>query len=244
MGYRRTRFIASLAWFYGYSALKRGPVYVLSYMVSPLSLLFLIYVISKGALIQYAVLGGLLATIVGNSLTSIGDFAFLRLEIKLQDLVVATQVNSLDYLLGLTLGNLIFSVPGVATYVALGEVYHMFTLLNSLWTLFSILLIMISSSSLSFLIASLLKHVRYAWGLAGFLSVAFTIIPPLYYPASVLSPSLIYPLMLAPSTPAALILQSQFGLWNGSYITPLVVLVVETLVYSALAIKFSRWRES
>ncbi|BBD72277.1 daunorubicin ABC transporter ATP-binding protein [Sulfodiicoccus acidiphilus] len=243
MGYRRTRFIAALAWFYGLSALKRGPIYVLSYMVSPLSLLFLIYVISRGTLVQYAVLGGLLGTVVGNSLTSIGDFAFLRLEIKLQDLVVATEAKPLDYLLGLTLGNLLFSAPGILTYIALGEVYRMFTPFNSLWTLLVVALIMMSSSSLSFLIASALKHVRYAWGLAGFLSVAFTIIPPLYYPASVLSSSMVDALMVIPSTPASLALQSQFGLWGGSYVLPTLILFLEAVVYPVLAVRFSRWRE-
>ena len=94
----RLRFVAAFTWFYGYSSMRRGPWFVLSYLSLPLSLLFFIYVISHGQYLDYGILGGLLGIMSGNALTSIGDFVFLKTQLKLQDLLVATQDRKITWL--------------------------------------------------------------------------------------------------------------------------------------------------
>ncbi|WP_252896632.1 hypothetical protein [Metallosphaera hakonensis] len=87
------RYVITFAWFYGYSFLKRGYTYVFSYLVTPLSILFLVYVLSRGELIQYAIVGGLVSVIVTNSVVSLSDVVMLRKEMKLQDMLIATKIG-------------------------------------------------------------------------------------------------------------------------------------------------------
>jgi len=108
----RKDFIIAFIKFYGVSSLKRGYIYVLSYLVVPFSELFLIYMISKGAFLNFAIIGGLITVVAGNGLTFIGDFAFLRLEVKIQDLLVASEISVNDYVLALMFSNLVFPSPG------------------------------------------------------------------------------------------------------------------------------------
>ncbi len=242
MAYSRIRFILIFAWFYGYSSLKRGYVYVATYMITPLSVLFLIYVISRGELLPYAILGGLLSVITMNSLSLVADVTFLRLELKLQDLLVSTFVKPLDYLMGHILSNLIFSIPGILVYILLGILYGMFDFIRILWLIFTVIPLLISSSALAFFISTFIPHVRHSWGVASFLSIIFTIIPPLYYPANLIPTTFLYPLMISPSTSAALVLQSTFELYKTDIITNYAILILETVLYLLLALKFSRWR--
>lgn len=242
MTYSRIRFIIVFAWFYGYSSLKRGYVYVATYMITPLSVLFLIYVISKGTLLPYAILGGLLSIITMNSLSLVADVTFLRLELKLQDLLVSTHVKPLDYLMGHILSNIIFSLPGIAVYVLLGIFYGMFNFIRVLWLILTLIPLLISSSALAFFISTFIPHVRHSWGVASFLSIIFTIIPPLYYPANLIPEAFLYPLMISPSTPASLVLQTAFELYKTDIITNYIILIIGTIIYLSLALKFSRWR--
>ncbi|WP_256201965.1 hypothetical protein [Sulfuracidifex metallicus] len=90
---------------------------MLGYLASPLALLFLIYIVSRGALLDYAIIGGLLSVVAENGLISLTDFAFLRMELHLQDLLVTTEIGPQEYILGLVLSNLVFSLPGIILYV-------------------------------------------------------------------------------------------------------------------------------
>lgn len=238
----RIRFIVTFAWFYGWSSLKRGPTYIISYLSLPLSLLFLVYVLSQGRLVSYSILGGLISVIASNSLSSIGDFAFMRLELRLQDLLVATEVGPMDYMAGLMLGNLLFSSPGVLVYLLMGYLIGLIKSFTLPLLMGVLLLVLISTSSLSMVLASRLKHTRHSWGLAGLLSIAFTVIPPMYYPYDVLPRPILYALMLSPPTPGAVILQSYYGLAPGE-LWPGLVLVGETVAFLLMARYFTRWRE-
>jgi ABC-2 type transport system permease protein len=59
----RSNFVLAFAWFYGYSNIRRAPIYILAYLSLPLSLLFFIYIISKGELLAYGIVGGLISVI-------------------------------------------------------------------------------------------------------------------------------------------------------------------------------------
>jgi len=242
MAYSRIRFIITFAWFYGYSSLKRGYVYVATYMITPLSVLFLIYIISGGALLPYAILGGLLSIITMNSLSLVADVTFLRLELKLQDLLVSTYVKASDYLAGHILSNLIFSIPGIIIYIILGVLHGMFNPIKIAWLVLVLIPLLVSSSALAFFISTFIPHVRHSWGVSSFLSIVFTIIPPLYYPAYAVPTILLYPLAISPSTPASLVLQSAFGLYEANIMINYTILIIETGIYVLLALKFSRWR--
>lgn len=239
----KIKFILAFAWFYGYSSVKRAPVYILAYLSLPISLLFFIYVISKGELISYGILGGLISIIVENSISLIGDFAFMKRELKIQDLLVATEISPLDYMMGLTLGNLIFSLPGLFIYVTLGFLFHVFTALELLIVIPVLIILLLSTTSLSITLASLIKHTRHSWGVSTVMTLILTILPPLYYPYAVLPSWALDLLYLSPATPASVFLQGFLGMQDFS-IFPLLIFLVESAILLVLPFTVLKWRES
>ncbi len=246
------RFVLTFAWYYGFKVIKRGPSYVVASLTTPLTLLFVVYILTSGALVKYAVVGGMITLVASIGLQSAGDATFLRLQLRLQDLYVASRVSPTDYMLALTLSFLAFSVPGILVYITLGIAYHLYNILDSLIMLLLILLLILSTSAISFIISSMVKHVRNVWGIVSVLSIIMTVIPPTFYPyTDIMSRNggniLIYLMSLSPATPAAIIAQFAFGLQPIVYstlYTMVGILLVETIVYLTIARYLTRWREN
>lgn len=237
------RFVLTFAWFYGWSSVKRGPGWVLSYLAWPLAILFMMYMVSRGTLVKYALLGGVISTVTSNALSALGDTAFLKLEIKLQDLLVAADVSPIEYIVGIGLGNLVYSFPGLALFIALLAVYRVITSPEG-WALLALvlLLLVVGASGLAYLGGSRLTHVRNSWGLAAFLSIFLTMIPPTYYPYTYLPRDALLGLMVSPATPAAVLLQR--FVFGGSFDPRLLALLIfENLAYAALGIALGRWED-
>jgi ABC-2 type transport system permease protein len=231
----RKDFIIAFIKFYGLSSLKRGYIYVLSYLVVPFSELFLIYMISKGAFLNFAIIGGLITVVAGNGLTFIGDFAFLRLEVKIQDLLVASEISVNDYVLA--------SLPGILVYLALGFLFRLLNF-NVIPVLAVLLLLLLVTSGIGFFIGSIIPHIRYSWGLASVLSVLLTILPPVFYPYYLLPQSVFRIVYFIPTTIASLLIQQLTGLISlpaKLVYQSVVMLIVESTVFYYLSIKYSRW---
>ncbi|WP_292320379.1 ABC transporter permease [Caldisphaera sp.] len=236
------RFVLAFVWFYGYSSIKRGFYYVLSYLALPLSLMFFIYIVSRGHLIQYAILGGIISIITGNALTAIGDTSFFKLELKLQELLIAADVTPIEYLLGMGLGNLLYSLPGLLLYIILGFVYNVINLIFLGLIILISIIVMIAATSLAYMTGSRVSHMRNSWGVGSFLSVILTMLPPLYYPYTFLPKYAIIPLMISPATPASILLQI-FMVKSSLNYELLLILLFETLIYLFLALKVGKWEE-
>ncbi|QGA55539.1 ABC transporter permease [Sulfolobus sp. E5-1-F] len=242
----RTSFLLAFTIFYGVSSIRRGFVYVLTYLSIPLAELFLIYIITRGDFVKFAIVGGLISVMANNGFSLIGDLVFLRLESRLQDLLVATSIGPSEYIMGLMLANLLYSSPGVILYVILALVYHVLNLINFIPLLVDITLLLFATSSIGFFLASLVPHTRYGWGLAGLLSSILTIIPPVFYPYTFLSKSLYVPLLVIPTTASAIFLQGITNLVNTSVemlVVSFLVLLFESVLFFFLSVRFSRWRE-
>ncbi|MGC9072282.1 MAG: ABC transporter permease [Acidilobus sp.] len=239
----RPRFVLTFAWFYGWSSVKRGPGWVLSYLAWPLAILFMMYMVSRGSLVDYALLGGVISTVTSNALSSLGDTAFLKLEIKLQDLLVSAGVSPLEYIVGIGIGNLVYSFPGLALFVILLAAYRVVSTPLQ-WGVMAVALLMlvIGASGLAYMGGSRLTHVRNSWGLAAFLSIFLTMIPPTYYPYTFLPRPALLVLLVSPATPAAVLLQKL--VFDGSLDLPMLgLLIFENLIYAALGMSLGRWED-
>lgn len=191
---------------------------------------------------RYALVGGFIAIVASVALQSSGDAAFFRLQLRIQDLYVASSVSPSDYMIGLTLSYLMFSLPGIALYALLGVIYHLFTLFAVLMLILVLALLVLATSSISFIISSSIRHIRNIWGIAGILSVLMTILPPTYYPYDSIKRVFLYMLSITPVTPAAVVAQYSFNL-SPVFLPELYILIVETAVFFAMARFLTRWRE-
>ncbi len=239
----RMRFVFVFAWFYGWSSVKRGVTWVLSYLALPLATLFMIYMISRGMLLDYALVGGTLAMVTANALGALGDTAFFRLETRLQDLLVAANVSPLEYLLGIGFGNLIYSFPGLALFIVLIAVFRAITSpLGWGLLILSILVLPVGASGLAFLGGSRISHMRNSWGIAALVMIFLTLLPPLYYPYWLLPKYALYALMISPATPASVVIQ-QVMAGNPPSALALALLLLENLAYAMLGLSMGRWED-
>lgn len=231
-----------LAWYYGFRTILRGPSYIIASLSAPLTLLFIVYILSAGRLLPFAIIGGFIGLVASVALSSSGDAAFFRLQLRIQDLFVASSITPVDYILGLTLSYLVFSFPGIILYVGLGTYYHLFTMASAIALALILIVLVISTSSISFIIASSIGHIRNVWGIAGILSVVMTVLPPTFYPYTLLPPVALYALAISPATPAAVLAQGFFGL-APLHLTMVLIIVAEAGIYYGMARYLTRWRE-
>ncbi len=236
------RFVSSFAWYYGIKSIPRGISYIISSFLYPIVFLFLIVIFSEGKFLAFGVIGGFIAIVATNSIYSSSDAAFQRIQLKLQDLLVATSITSIDYMFAMALSYLATSLPGIGIYAVIAVMLHLFTAYNALAFTGILLLLLIATLSIAFIIAGMTKHLRNIWGISAITNVLLTMVAPSFYPYTILPKAALYALMVSPVTPAAILSQGLFGIApKMPYILPLFI--IETAVYFAVALKFTHWRE-
>ncbi len=234
-----------IAYLTGFLWLRRNPMSMVFTAISPFSLLFVLFVISNGHYIQFAIAGSLVMALVGYGLALGQDISFYKTEYKIQDVFVASPVSPLTYMTGLAFSELLFGLPALIVLTALAA-YFGTSFVNLPLLLSNIVLIWGAMSAMGFFLSSHMLHMRNATQVISFVNVILAVIPPVYYSIERLPLALHYLAYLLPTTHASIILQYTMGLptpkeWSvGLGITvQLVYLVGLVLLAKTKAI----WRE-
>lgn len=234
-----------IAYLTGFLWLRRNPMSMVFTAISPFSLLFVLFVISNGHYIQFAIAGSLVMALVGYGLALGQDISFYKTEYKIQDVFVASPVSPLTYMTGLALSELLFGLPALIVLTALAASFGT-SFVNLPLLLSNIVLIWGAMSAMGFFLSSHMLHMRNATQVISFVNVILAVIPPVYYSIERLPLALHYLAYLLPTTHASIILQYTMGLptpkeWSvGLGITvQLVYLVGLVLLAKTKAI----WRE-
>jgi len=234
-----------LGWLNGVIPIRRTPFWVLSYLMFPLSLLFLLRLYSD-ELVNFALLGGFLTVLAYTGIEVLGDVVYFKTICKVQDMFVASPLSSSAYLLGLSLSSLFYSLPGLLVLVAASLLRGLLSLPLILTLIAVLLLIWLSFTALGFTLSTFIREPRHAWPLVGILSILFSVLPPVYYSSSLLPERLLPLPLLLPTGAGALLLQERAGLVDlPGRVEELawIALVAETLLLWMLARCGSRWRE-
>src|SRR5438067_8576523 len=199
-----------IAYVTGFLWLRRNPMSMVFTAVSPFSLLFVLFVVSNGHYIQFAVAGSLVMALVGYGLALGQDISFYKTEYKIQDVFVASPVSPLTYMTGLALSQLLFGFPALAVLTVLAAFFG--TSISNIPLLIStIFLIWGSMSAMGFFLSSHMLHMRNATQVISFVNVILAVLPPVFYKIDMV-PEVLRPLAYAiPTTHASLILQSIMG---------------------------------
>jgi len=213
--------------------------------LSPFSLLFVLFVVSNGQYVQFALAGSLVMSLVGYGLSLGQDISFYKTEYKIQDMFVASPVSSLTYMTGLALSELLFGLPALGVLAFL--VLNLGTSLSDLPLLIStIFLVWGSMSAIGFFLSSHMLHLRNATQIISFVNVVLAVLPPVYYSITRLPENLQYIAYLVPTTHASLIFQSIMGLHtpnDWSIPMGLFVQIVYLIAFIVLAKTKALWRE-
>ena len=107
------RQIILIAYMTGILWLRRNPISLVFSAISPFSLLFVLFVVSNGQYLEFAVSGSLVMALVGYGLALGQDISFYKTEYKIQDVFVASPVSSLTYMSGFALSQILFGLPAL-----------------------------------------------------------------------------------------------------------------------------------
>jgi ABC-2 type transport system permease protein len=220
------RQVLLIAYMTGVLWLRRNPMSLVFTAISPFSLLFVLFVVSGGQYIHFAVAGSLVMALVGYGLALGQDISFYKTEYKVQDVFVASPVSPLTYMVGLALSELLFGLPALLVLATLvvyfGSVFSIPLLVAT------ILLIWGAMSALGFFLSS---HM----------------LPPVFYSMDVM-PDVLRPLAYAvPTTHASLMLQDIMGIptpadWSLEF--GFAIQIAYLLAFITLAKTKALWREN
>jgi ABC-2 type transport system permease protein len=234
-----------IAYMTGVLWLRRNPMSLVFTAISPFSLLFVLFVVSGGQYIHFAVAGSLVMALVGYGLALGQDISFYKTEYKVQDVFVASPVSPLTYMVGLALSELLFGLPALIVLATLvvyfGSVFSIPLLVAT------ILLIWGAMSAMGFFLSSHMLHMRNATQVISFVNVILAVLPPVFYSMDIM-PEVLRPLAYAvPTTHASLMLQDIMGIpippdWSLEF--GFAVQIAYLLAFITLAKTKALWREN
>src|ERR671915_167274 len=237
--------IVLIAYMTGILWLRRNPISLVFSAISPFSLLFVLFIVSNGQYLQFAVSGSLVMALVGYGLALGQDISFYKTEYKVQDVFVASPVSPLTYMVGLALSELLFGLPALIVLAMLvvyfGSVFSIPLLVST------ILLIWGAMSALGFFLSSHMLHMRNATQVISFVNVILAVLPPVFYSMDMM-PDVLRPLAYAvPTTHASLMLQDIMGIptpadWSLEF--GFAIQIAYLLAFVTLAKTKALWREN
>jgi ABC-2 type transport system permease protein len=201
-----------IAYIHGILFLRRNPVSPLLSAATPFSLLFVLFVITGGDYVDFAILGSMVMALVTVGLAVGQDVVTYRVEHKLQDIIVSSPISSLTYMMGLALGQLLFGVPSLVILAILVVYLGGMSLFYIPLFIAMIFLMWGTMSAIGFLISSRISHQRTTNQVITTVNIGLGVLPPVYYSVDLLPQQLHYLAYFVPTTHASLILQYMSGL--------------------------------
>jgi ABC-2 type transport system permease protein len=241
------RAVAALIWFDGVLPIKRSPFSLINFVVSPLTILFFIYIFAGPGKLLFAIGGGLIAVIVGSCIVLETEAAFMRLVVKLQDMFVSSPISPVTYVAGISIGQLCNGIAGIALFSALLALYVHLTAVDALEILSAALITWASISALGFMISTFARDIRDLWVYSPLLNVVLAFLPPVFYPITYIPASVRFVAYLAPTTYPAQMIQQAAGVGGAgpnTFALDLLGGIFYTLVLIVLASKLARWRQN
>jgi ABC-2 type transport system permease protein len=222
------------------------PIVLISAVIAPFSILIVITFISHGALFGTAIEGGLIMTFFSSGISLQSDLSHLKNDFKLQDMIVSSPTSPVLYMTGMTLAEIVYSVPSLAILIALAGIYLHPSLIQ-IGVLSAVLLLMFAISvALGFMLSTFSNDVVQSYAFSRLLSLLFTTVPPVYYPITYVPADYRYIAYLSPTTYVAEIMQSATGflkISTDNLILDWVILSVVCAIVLFIAVKKTRWKD-
>ncbi len=226
--------------------MKNYPIVLLSAVITPFSILIIITFVSHGSLFGPAILGGLIMTFFTSGISLQSDLSHLKNDFKLQDMIVSSPTSARLYMGGMTLAEIVYSIPSIAILVGLAWIYVHPSLLQIAILTIVLLLMFAISVALGFMLSTFSNDVVQSYAFSRLLQLLFATLPPVYYPISYIPTPLNYIAYLSPTTYVAEIMQSATGYLS----IPVSLLVFDwgvllgvCAVILFIAYKKTRWKD-
>jgi len=208
---------------------------------------FFAWVFLGHGMIPFMLVGGMVALVAFAGITISYDVWSYKHMLKIQDMFVASPVSQLAYSLGLSLSNLVTSLPAAALFCV---IFVLVTGANPLvlpLTLPPLVLVWLNTTSIGFFLGTYIANPRYIGPFTSGIGIFLMFIPPVYYPPVLLPPILKEVLSIFPTATSANILRGVLGLTELTVydaIVNLLQILLITLLFTLLVYRRAKWRET
>lgn len=238
-----------IAWMNFYPFVKRQPLQLVGLNLGGIFPLFFMWIFGgEGGLLNQGVVGAMVSTVgfVG-AMVPIQTIAWDRY-VKIREMIVAMPVHPISYAFGISLGTLLFSVPGVILFMAIAAWLGVLQISAVFWVVIALVLCWSSLSAMGFMIAMyLIRANPYTLNnMSLILSFILIFVPPVYYPEEMLG-NYSWVSVLVPTSNAANIMRAHLGLSTsifGGIAFRWLALITTTVLFTLLASFKARWREN
>ena len=242
----------TIAWLKSIPDLKRQPLILVILAGLAAIPLFFIGLFGGESMLNIGIIGVIVSSIgfIGIA-ASIQDITWDRY-VKLREMVVAMPVHPISYAMGLTLGALIFAMPGFLAFTAYGIYRGLFDPMSLLIMFAAMLMCFMGISLIGFTIATYQhKTSPNTLGIvANLLSFLFVFLPPVYYSESMLENvngmDLSWIAYTLPTTNAAAIIRYATELTpmdSQAYMLHWLFMFITVGIFAILVVRKARWRE-
>jgi ABC-2 type transport system permease protein len=228
--------------------LRRYPASIIFTAMIPFSFLFIVFVIGGGKYTYLAFAGSLVSAAAGYGLATGNNIINWKVEYKMQDIFVSSPVSSFTYMAGIALAELLFGLPAFAVLVTLVVIFSSDFLFSTVMAIVTLILVWASTSSIGYFISTRSTHPRFVESFIAFLRIAVVVLPPVFYPLTIMPIELRYLAYAIPTTHASLILQYAMGVpqaleegWSPEL--GLAIIVAYIVGFALLAKTKAIWRE-
>ncbi|MDD1672834.1 MAG: ABC transporter permease [Methanomicrobiales archaeon] len=226
--------------------MKNYPIVLINTVLSPLSFLILIVFVSHGSLVGEAVEGGFIMVMFSSGMSLSTDLSHLKNDFKLQDMVVSSPTNWLTYMVGISLSEIVYSIPALVLLTLLANYFLILTIVGILEFIGVLLLMFITSISIGYTLSTFSSDIVQSFAFSRLLSTLFSTIPPVYYPITYIPLPFRYLAYISPTTYAAELAQSIAGYLSlplGKIVFNWAILITVTIALFVIAKSKARWRE-
>ncbi|MCI4369032.1 MAG: ABC transporter permease [Thermoplasmata archaeon] len=242
----RLRSLLAITYLNGVVPIRTQPLYLVNILASPLSFLFFIVIASHGVFLPEAVGGGMILMMLSMGTSVQTDMTHYRQDLKFQDVMVASPIEAPIYVAGLALSELVYALPGLFVFLLIWIAEGWANPQSALVLTGVLLLSWAFASALGFTLATYFEDVRETFVFSPLISLALSVLPPVYYPITAL-PAMWRPLAyLSPTTYAADLIHGAMGLGAPPLLAAGIdwlVLIAFTVALVVLAAYKARWRE-
>jgi len=225
----------------------RQPMLTVVVSVIPVSFILIFRLIGGKELSLHALYGTLVVFAANVGIISLPQVAVTFQSYRLRDMFVASPVSPLLYAAGMGLSRLCWAAPG------LGLIILFLTLRGGLrwqqvpWVLLVIFFTWFTGVMIGFFISTFLPDPFMIGNASNLVGMLLSVLPPIYYPLSLVPAPWRWLPMLVPTTHAAQLIRAAGGLAvlsRGASVLHWSILCAYAVLCGLLSIRYAQWRES
>lgn len=229
----------------GWRWIWRSPAAAVVPLLQPFFFLYFLARISPSEYFPLQVAGAMIFSTQNIGSWCLSDSAVFRIELRLQDIFVASPHDKLRYLFGVAFSNLIAAMPALIVLGIILAVVTPVTLVGWIVLAACIGTIWVLYSAIGIAVSSRIRSQREVWPVGNLIFTLLGILSPLYYPIAILPPVWRELAHLLPATYAALLVQGTLGLGGPANLAlDGGLLVLSTAIGLVGAWFLYQWRES